>query len=106
MSTPAEQLAADEPAPLTKIDRFDGEFDFLPFAAHLEYGPVPEWPTSEDFHLAVSVAFGADDPAAEWRVAAIRYRIANGGKPLDDAALREIARETAARIRRKQMEAA
>lgn len=81
-----------DPAALTANDRFDGEFDFLPFASHVRYGALPEWPIEAEFHNAVSVAFHERHPAAVWRKEAVRWRLHNGGKPLD---LKAIARATA-----------
>jgi hypothetical protein len=77
---------------LTANDRFDGEFDFLPFDAHVRYGAVPEWPVEADFHNAVSVAFHERRPSAVWRKEAVRWRLHNGGKALD---LKTIASATA-----------
>jgi hypothetical protein len=86
---------------LTAIDRFDGDFDMLPLRAHVVYGEVPLYPIEADFHHAVSVAFGAEDPAAEWRVEAVRWRLRNQGQPLSDAALKTIAVATAKRLQRR-----
>jgi hypothetical protein len=93
----ANWMAADNVA-------FDGDFEMLPFRAHVLYGDVPLYPISEDFHLAVSVAFGRDDAAADWRVEAVRWRLAHMGKPLNEG-LREIAAATAARLYRKSVDA-
>lgn len=76
-------------------DGFAGDFDFLPVRAHILFGAVPAYPTDGDFHHAVSVAFGREDVAADWRVEAIRWRRGNPGAELD---LPAIARATAARL--------
>lgn len=73
----------------------DGDFDFLPFRACLLYGDVPEYPIQGDFEHAVSVAFGARDAAADWRVEAVRWRRQHPGTPMDRKA---IAIATAARL--------
>lgn len=77
------------------LDTFAGDFDWLPLRAHILFGAVPERPIENDFHHAVSVAFGANDAAAEWRVEAIRWRRRHPGRPLD---LHAIATATAKRI--------
>ncbi len=84
----------------SSYDTFDGDFDYLPFVAHLEFGEVPLYPREEDFHNAVSTALRARDVAADWRVEAIRWRrSAEGyGKPLD---IKAIAVATAGRAYRK-----
>lgn len=73
--------------------------DLLPFRALLLYGEVPLYPIGETFDLAVSdVACAADDPAAHWRVEAVRWRRGAGyGKPLEQG-LPIIAGRTAARL--------
>ena len=76
-------------------DTFDGDFDFVPVRAHVEFGAVPAFPTEADFHHAVSIAFGREDVAADWRVEASRWRRSNPGVELD---LRAVARATAKRL--------
>lgn len=77
---------------------FNGDFDVLPLRAHVLFGAVPEFPTSGDFHQAVSdVEAERDEPAAHWRVEAIRARRIHMGVKLDE--LRGIInRATAARL--------
>lgn len=77
---------------------FDGDFDVLPLRAQFLFGPVPSHPTSGDFHLAVSdVEHHHDEPAAHWRLEAIRARIRHQGRSL--AELRgQIITATAARL--------
>lgn len=51
--------------------------DLLPFLASVEFGPVPKYPTSADFHLAVTDkvhSTGDKRRAAEWRLERIRAR--------------------------------
>ena len=81
---------------------FDGDFDVLPLRAALLFGAVPLTPTSADFHLAVSDVYAApEEPAAHWRVEAIRWRRVNAG-PLD---LTAIAKATALRYSAACLEA-
>lgn len=84
---------------LAPIDCFTGDFDLLPIAAHLRYGDVPAWASSEDFqNAAVRVSSDLDTYAeAHWHIEAVRWRRANGGRPLDEG-LREIAQATARRL--------
>jgi hypothetical protein len=80
------------------IDNFDGDFDMLPLRAHIEYGAVPEYPTEGDFAMAVTMALGnAHDPAAQWRLEAIRERRLRPGVTLESAKA-EINRRAAARM--------
>lgn len=73
---------------LSQNDRFEGDFDFLPFLSQIEVGPVPEYPTSDDFQ---TWAINADEsPARRWKLEAIRYRIQNPGAKIEGAALRSI----------------
>lgn len=74
------------------------DLELLPFKAALAYGEVPLYPIAGDFEDAVSAALNAeDDPAAQWRLEAVRWRRQNPGRPLDPA-LPIIAGWTAARI--------
>lgn len=88
---------------LSAIDSFDGDFDFLPFAAALRYGPVPLYPLDGDFQGFACVKEHEQRPEAHWHLEAIRWRMAHPGKPLNDG-LRDIARATAAAIRKTQGE--
>jgi hypothetical protein len=77
---------------------FDGDFDLLPLKAHILFGAVPTHPTYEDFALAVTEVFGNRfEPAAHWRVEAIRARRLQPGVKLDDVRV-EINRATAKRL--------
>jgi len=87
---------------LTKIDTFEGDFELLPLRAHFLFGRLPQCPSDADFHMAVTDAIPAQDPAAEWRVEAIRFRRQNPGARLDDINLKTIARATAARLHRRR----
>lgn len=83
---------------------FDGYFEFLPLRAAIEFGDVPTHPTYGDFALAVSqVESTPDDPAAHWRVEAIRARRLQPGVPLNEV-LRQIATATAARLYKRAIE--
>jgi hypothetical protein len=86
-------------SPLTAIDRFEGDFDLLPFTAHVRYGAVPLYPTNEDFHNFVSTKVHEERPEACWQLEAIRWRLHNPGKPLDGG-LKAIALATAESILR------
>lgn len=78
---------------------WDGDFDFLPFAAELGIGVLPLRPTSADFHLAVTdVESDLDDVTAHWRLEAIRERIARPGCKLDSETKRAINGRVAARL--------
>lgn len=89
---------------LAPIDLFDGDFDFLPLAAHLRYGAVPEYPTSVDFHNAVSLVADDTDRYVEawWHVEAIRERILHPGRKLDDAK-RDINNRVAKRLHQRRL---
>ena len=88
---------------LTANDRFEGDFDFLPFLSNMEVGPVPEFPTSDDFQ---AWAIGADEsPARRWKLEAIRYRIQNPGAKLEGEALKAIATAVAKNLYRIATEA-
>lgn len=77
---------------------FDGDFEFLPLRARIEFGEVPMYPTYEDFALAVTqVESTPDDPAAHWRVEAIRARRLQPGVLLNDV-LKQINTATSARL--------
>lgn len=83
---------------------FDGDFDFLPLRAGLQYGAVPTYPTYEDFALAVTaVESDPDDPAAHWHVEAIRARRLQPGIMLNDL-LKQINTATAARLYKRAIE--
>lgn len=82
---------------LDAIDRFEGDFDLLPIAAHLRYGEVPLYPVSEDFHNFVSTKVHERRPEACWQLEAIRWRLQNPGRPLNEG-LKVIAVATAAAI--------
>lgn len=92
---------------LAPIDRFDGDFDFLPFAAQLRYGEVPSHPSREDFQLAACVVSGDLDTYAEahWHIEAVRERRLNPGRLLDEAK-RDINNRVARRLFVRAMEAA
>ncbi len=83
---------------LTALDRFDGEFSFLPFEAGVRYGEVPLYPTGEDFQNAACVCAHEQRPAAVWFREAIRWRRGPGyGRPLNEG-LKAIASATATAI--------
>jgi hypothetical protein len=85
---------------ISPIDRFDGDFDFMPFAAHVRYGAVPTYTTSEDFQLAaVTVAADLDVYAeAHWHLEAVRERRLRPGCALDAETIRAINGRVAARL--------
>jgi hypothetical protein len=66
---------------INPIDRFSGDFEFLPIAAHLRYGQV-----GNDFqHAAVMVADDLDVYAeAHWHLEATRERAVNPTCRLDE----------------------
>lgn len=73
--------------------------EFLPLRSALLFGDVPCSPSEGDFILAsVDVSHHADDPAAHWRLEAIRERRQRPGCALDDGALAAIGLRTAARF--------
>jgi hypothetical protein len=82
---------------MSAIDRFDGDFDLLPFAAGVRYGQVPLYPTSQDFQNFACTKAWEHRPEAHWHLEAIRWRMVNMGKPLNEG-LRDIAKATAAAI--------
>ena len=67
--------------------RFDGDFALLPFRAGIRYGAVPAYPTSAEFHAAVSNADAdlEEYPEAHWHIEAVRERRLNPGRSLDEA---------------------
>jgi hypothetical protein len=81
------------------VDRFDGDFDVLPFAAHIRYGTIPHTVTSGDFQLAACVVSEDLDtyPEAHWYIEAMRERRINPGRALNEAK-REINLRVAARL--------
>lgn len=89
---------------------FDGEFSNLPIRAHLDIGPVPSRPTSDDFQDA-AVRAGLADPftiegaAAHWYMEAVRERRLRPGAALDDTTLREIAKRVGERLHKAQRNA-
>ena len=78
-----------------QADAFLGDFDALPLRSHILFGAVPRYPIEDDFHHAVSVAFHANDAAAEWRIEAVRWRRSHSDGELD---LHAIATATAERL--------
>lgn len=79
---------------------FQGDFDALPLVAHFEIGPVPAYPTAEDFQASAMRASNADPftqsgAAARWFCEAVRWRRGNPGVAMD---LRAIAGKTAAAL--------
>lgn len=82
-------------ATINPIDRFDGDFDFLPIAAHLRYG-MP----GHDFQLAAVMM--ADDldvyAEAHWYLEAARELALNPACVLDDVRLRAINTRVAKRL--------
>lgn len=78
---------------LTKLETFNGEFDFLPLAAEIEFGSVPMHPNSGDFQLAAITFDNEQSPAALWRLEAIRWRMGHHGVSMDlDAIAKVVAR--------------
>lgn len=78
---------------------FTGDFELLPIRSEIVFGTLPQFPTAADYHAAVSdLEHNQDDPAAHWRVEAIRERRMRPGVTLDEATLREINRRVAARL--------
>ena len=86
------------------IDRFDGSFEWLPLAAHLRYGAVPAYPTSQDFQRAAcAVSVDLDTHAeAHWYLEAVRERRLHPGRTLNEAA-RDINGRVAARLYSRAM---
>lgn len=90
---------------MTNATQFDGDFDFLPIRAHLVFGQVPQFPTDEDFHLAVSdVCHAEDDAAAHWQVEVIRERRIRPGAAFDAATMKAINLRVAKRLYDRAME--
>jgi hypothetical protein len=84
---------------LQPIDRFSGDFEFLPVAAHLRYGAIPVIVTSSDFQLA-AVRVSADLEVyaeAHWHLEAVRERRLNPSRSLNDA-MRDINDRVARRL--------
>jgi hypothetical protein len=82
-------------------DWFDGDFDLLPFAAQLEYGAVPSFPTSTDFDMAVTDWLSDRTAASAWQVEAIRERRLSPGKQIDAKA---VSARVAARLYARSLE--
>lgn len=77
---------------------FDGNFSLLPITSEIRYGSIPQYPTASDFHMASTcLAVNENDPAAHWRIEAIRERRMNPGRSLDEA-MREINIRVASRL--------
>lgn len=101
--------ALDSATPEGARDPIRCPLDLLDFRALIVFGEVPRYPNDSDFHGAASdVAHHEDDPAAHWRIEAVRWLMQNHGKPLDEGRP-VIAGRTAARLwklaERKQREA-
>lgn len=94
-------------ANMNPIDRFDGDFDFLPTAAHLRYGAIPVVVTSSDFQSAAVRVSGDLDVHAEahWYLEAIRERRLNPSRLLNDG-MRDINARVARRLHGRAMEQA
>jgi hypothetical protein len=85
---------------------FKGDFDRLPFEAAMRFGKVPEYPTSSDFHTAVSAAgdLARDgDAAAAFHIEAMKWRLKHGGASLTD---RRLYRAVAKRLHRARVQEA
>ena len=77
--------------------------DLLPLRAHVLYEPVPLYPIEGDFHLAASVvAAEPHEPAAHWRIEAIRERRAHAAIAFDPEVLGRIAARVAVRMARTE----
>jgi hypothetical protein len=87
-------MASEDREEISAIDRFEGDFDLLPIAAHVRYGAVPPYPTSEDFQNFACTKEHEQRPEAHWHLEAIRWRRQHPGVALDDG-LRDIAKSTA-----------
>ena len=74
-------------AAINPIDRFAGDFEFLPLAAHIRYGAIPVIVTGNDFQsAAVRVSRDLDVYAeAHWYLEAIRERRLNPTRSLNEA---------------------
>jgi len=89
--------ALGSPTPVHHQPKFD--LELLPFRAHVLFGEVPRYPITSDFHTAASDVFHEEaEPAAHWRLEAIRWRLQHQGGLLNDIALAVIAGQTAARL--------
>lgn len=73
--------------------------EFLPLRAHLDFGATPLFPTESNFHLAASDVARTGEPAARWRLEAIRERRQRPGAPLDGPTLQVIGERAAGRGR-------
>lgn len=84
---------------LQPIDRFNGDFEFLPLAAQIRYGAIPAIVTGEWFQLAaVTVADDLNSYAeAHWYIEAIRERRINPARSLNEA-MRDINARVARRL--------
>jgi hypothetical protein len=93
--------ALGSPTPKAAHEPLRVDLDLLPIRAQVLYSAVPLYPIDSDFHTAASTVFHEEDePAAHWRIEAVRWRIHHRGAPLDAAALATIAGWTAARLLR------
>lgn len=61
----------------------------LPSEARLRYDAVPYFPTRADFMSAETHVAVDRDAAAIWHREAVRWRMANEGRPLDLSAIAE-----------------
>jgi hypothetical protein len=87
-------------AAINPIDRFVGDFEFLPVAAHFRYGAVPTHVTSDDFQTAAVMVSADLDVYAEahWHLEAVRERRLRPGCALDAEAISAINNRVAARL--------
>jgi len=88
---------------IAPVDRFDGDFDLLPFAAQIRYRQVDSCP---DFQ-SVAVEMSADldvYPEAHWFLEASRERHLRPCCVFDDVTLKAIARRVAQRLYRRAAE--
>ncbi len=84
---------------MTTATMFDGDFNFLPFRAHMVYGDVPRYPSESDFQMAaMEVSHSPDDAAAHWRLEAVRERRLRPAAPLSGDTLTVINARVAARL--------
>ncbi len=85
------------------IDKFDGDFDMLPIAAHFRYGAIPVNVGSSDFQsAAVRISADMDTYAeAHWYLEAIRERRINPMRSLNDA-MRDINARVARRLYKRR----
>lgn len=82
---------------------FDGDFSLLPLRASLDIGPVPQYPTSEDFQNAACRTAHADPftwegAAVHWYLEAVRERRNHPAAPLSGEHLAAITKRTAERL--------